>query len=55
MNPAELLRKAARVGRMTREDAEQLTAVFLQVASRQARDTAGGLGRRLAGLAKRPR
>ena len=33
-----LLRKAAKLGRMAVEDAADLTAVFVQVASRQARD-----------------
>ena len=33
-----LLRAAARLGRMTCEDAADLASVFAQVASRQARD-----------------
>jgi hypothetical protein len=44
---------ALKVGRMTREDGEQLVAVFWQVASLQARDALGGARRRLAARAGR--
>ena len=55
MNVGALLGKGRDLARMTREDAEQLTAVFLQVASRQARDAAVSARERLAAaLAKRP-
>ncbi|HEY1540440.1 MAG TPA: hypothetical protein VGF63_13635 [Solirubrobacteraceae bacterium] len=40
--------RAAKLARMTREDSEQLAAVFLQVATFQARDALGALRRRLA-------
>jgi hypothetical protein len=50
---------------MTREDSEQLTAVFVQVGGRHARDTLAGMrlrlgetarrARRAAGLGDRPR
>ena len=44
---------ALKVGRMTRQDGEQLIAVFLQVASLQVRDALGGARRRLAARARR--
>ena len=59
MSPRELLRsgrdQALRIGRMTREDAEQLTSVFLQVASRQCKDAVVAARRRLAARAARRR
>jgi hypothetical protein len=36
---------AAKLARMTREDSEQLAAVFLHVATLQARDALGALSR----------
>jgi hypothetical protein len=56
MRPGGALRTAARLGRMTAQDAGELAAVFLQVASRQARDTltaARGGARRSAADARR--
>jgi vacuolar-type H+-ATPase subunit H len=59
MSPRALLRaardEAAKLARLTREDAEQLAAVFWQVASRQARDARDELRRSLAARAGRPR
>lgn len=56
MSVTDLLRRAhgqvARYARMTREDGLELTAVFCQVASRQARD-AGTDARRVLGELKR--
>jgi hypothetical protein len=43
----DVLDQAVRIGRMTREDVEQLGSVFLQVAGRQARDTLTGVRRRV--------
>jgi hypothetical protein len=48
-----LLSTVARLGRMTYEDATELAAVFVQVASRQARDVLTDAERRLAALTKR--
>ena len=45
--------RARRIARMTREDAEQLTAVFLQVASLQATDALRALQRRLVARLRR--
>ena len=53
MNAGDLVRKTIALGRMTREDATELAAVFVQVSSRQARDALSELERRLAALAKR--
>ena len=44
-----------RIARMTREDAEQLTAVFLRVASLQAHDALRAAQRRLVARLRRPR
>ena len=69
MSARSLLRRtgeqAGRFARMTREDSEQLTAVFVQVGRRHARDTLAGMrlrlrekaerARRAAGLGDRPR
>jgi hypothetical protein len=38
---------ALRLGRITLEDAAELSAVFVQVASRQAKDAASGLAGRV--------
>ncbi len=43
----DVLDQAVRIGRMTREDVEQLGSVFVQVAGRQARDTLAGVRRRV--------
>ncbi len=47
----ELLRdtldQAVKIGRMTREDTEQLASVFMQVAGRQARDAVSGVRERV--------
>ncbi|MGI8728457.1 MAG: hypothetical protein ACR2LK_00390, partial [Solirubrobacteraceae bacterium] len=55
----ELLRdaldQAVRIGRMTREDVEQLSSVFVQVAGRQARDALSEVGRRASGPLDRVR
>jgi hypothetical protein len=42
-----LLQIARRYARMTREDVLELTAVFLQVATRQVRDARTSIARRL--------
>jgi len=59
MSSGDLLRGArARTGRyarMTFEDATELATVFWQVARRQARDAAAGLGPRLSRGAERAR
>jgi len=59
MSSAELLRGAprrtARYARMTAEDVTELSAVFWQVARRQARDAAAGLGPLLGRWAERAR
>ena len=47
--------RVRRIARMTREDAEQLLAVFWQVASLQASDALRTLQRRRAARAKRSR
>ncbi|MEA2192758.1 MAG: hypothetical protein QOI73_2879 [Solirubrobacteraceae bacterium] len=47
MRRGGLLDVVGRYARMTREDAEQLIAVFWQVASRQARDVRESLANRL--------
>ena len=47
--------RVRRIARMTREDAEQLLAVFWRVASLQASDALRALQRRLAARAKRSR
>ncbi len=39
--------QACHIARMTREDAEQLAAVFLQIASRQVRDARASVAKRL--------
>ncbi len=59
MIATDLLRSArghaARYGQRTREDALELTAVFWQVASRQARDAGAGLASRAGRSAERAR
>jgi hypothetical protein len=46
---------ARRLGRITLEDAVELSAVFVQVASRQAKDAASGLAGRLERSIERAR
>jgi hypothetical protein len=44
---SDLLRRAAKLGRMTVEDIAQLASVFSQVARRQVSDARVGTGRRM--------
>ena len=59
MSAEEQLRRASRgagrYARMTAQDVAALGAVFVQVASRQARDAAGGAGGLLARTLRRGR
>jgi hypothetical protein len=48
-------RGAAKYARMTAEDVVELGAVFVQVASRQAKDARSGAGGRLARSLRRAR